>query len=399
MTYRDLVTSLTITTALLLPLLATTSAKASQLEADSPDWYQVEVIIFAHHPRDPQTSEQWRDQMDLEYPDNLEVLRRYIPPSVQPPAEQESTDLLDQTEYLSGIFSDEQLPDQTPQPADIEPIENSAAPNLVEQEPPTETGEIAIASDVIESSGIEPSAIESSAVDANAIESSAVELTPIDLTQLPTLLPEPVDLGREPFILLPQDKFQLSGLKKRIDRALDMRLLTHMAWRQPAYPKKQSAPVLIQSGDQYGLSFEIEGTITVSENRFLHVETHLYFSKFIRQLLDEKIDWSSLANEETEGFVFGDTGTTTAQQPFSVFSQNDVEFDRDLTAEFKQARRVRSEELHYLDHPLFGMMVMISHHELPDPVMEMEEFDTEQLPSKRPMPIISISPDVATSAP
>lgn len=378
MTYRDLVTGLSITTAMLLPLLGITCANAAQAEAEPPNWYQVEIIIFAHHPRDPETSEQWRDQMDLNYPHNLEVLRRYISPSVQQQQVLESSNIPDQPAYLNGIFNDDQISTPESQPAAPENTDIPTTPDLAagttEQAPGT-------------------------ADDDPAIAASAIDLTPIDLTTLPKPLPEPVDLGLEPFILLPQGELQLSALKARIDRALDLRLLTHMAWRQPAYPKDQSAPVFIQSGDQYDLSFEIEGTVTVSENRFLHVQAHLFFSKFIRRLLDDKIDWSSLSNEKTESFMFGDTGMAGAKQSFSVFNQKDIEFDRGLTAEFKHSRRVRNGELHYLDHPLFGMMLMVTPHQLPDPVMEMEEFDTDQFPAKKPVPIISVSPDAATSAP
>jgi len=58
-------------------------------------------------------------------------------------------------------------------------------------------------------------------------------------------------------------------------------------------------------------------------------------------------------------------------------SQNDNDANQRLQSfEFKQMRRVISKQLHYFDHPLFGLLVQIRRYDLPPPVEEVQEVDT-----------------------
>jgi len=99
----------------------------------------------------------------------------------------------------------------------------------------------------------------------------------------------------------------LGGAVARLRQSADYRVLAHRAWRQPGTSRGSSSPVLIQSSDGYNLV----GTITVWRQRFLHAQLDLLLRP------------------------------TSGATPVRV----------------RQRRRMRSEELHYIDHPKLGVLI------------------------------------------
>ena len=94
------------------------------------------------------------------------------------------------------------------------------------------------------------------------------------------------------------------------------RLLTHRRWIQAADNKLASSPVLVQTDNR-----EVDGHVRFYMSRFLHVELSLAFQPQVPAL-------GSLE---------------PAPAPYR------------LTEE----RRIRSQELHYFDHPKFGALVRV----------------------------------------
>lgn len=95
------------------------------------------------------------------------------------------------------------------------------------------------------------------------------------------------------------------------------RLLTHRRWVQAADNKPASAPVLMRTDNR-----EIDGHVRFYMSRFLHVEVNLAFQPQVA--------------------VLGGIEPTPA--PYRLSEQ----------------RRVKSQELHYFDHPKFGALVRIT---------------------------------------
>ena len=231
--------------------------------------------------------------------------------------------------------------------------------------------------------------------DPLAQELDTVEEAPPELEKLE----KPMDLDREPFILLPEKYLQLQSSANRIDRAPDLRLLAHFAWRQPLDQKQRAAPVLVQAGYQFDLDFELEGTLTASKNRYLHMDSALYFSRYERSLVTDRTNWSSFYITPTRGDTNNQTAGNTQPGLSSTFSATDLDifgaqatddFDRTMSASAITSRRLKSTELHYIDHPLFGILVSMTPHEIPDPVLEMRDFNIEALPEKKVLPVVPI---------
>ena len=110
------------------------------------------------------------------------------------------------------------------------------------------------------------------------------------------------------------------------------RVLFHQAWTQAAYPNKNAHKVLIEGNSNYGTSFL--GTVRLYKTRYAHVDFDLEFERLIPQKVRDvfakqhNINTSDLANS--------------------------WRFD------VQESRKIKPTELHYIDHPLFGILVQIT---------------------------------------
>jgi len=92
------------------------------------------------------------------------------------------------------------------------------------------------------------------------------------------------------------------------------RVMLHKRWVQPAEPRSSGSAVALASWDR-----ELEGTLRFYVSRFLHVELKLLFQPRA----------TAIGGEVAPTYVL------------------------------EQQRRVRSNDLHYFDHPKFGALVRV----------------------------------------
>jgi len=97
------------------------------------------------------------------------------------------------------------------------------------------------------------------------------------------------------------------------------RVLLHQRWVQPAEAKAATKPVVVQAPDR-----EVDGILLFYVNRFLHVELSLGF-------------------QPPRGVL----GSEPAAEPTGALYR------------INEQRRVKSQEIHYFDHPKFGALVRI----------------------------------------
>ncbi|MFO7592486.1 MAG: CsiV family protein [Pseudomonadota bacterium] len=114
------------------------------------------------------------------------------------------------------------------------------------------------------------------------------------------------------FRRLSNTELKRQGDADRIKSAADLKLLAHFGWRQPGLSREEAVPLRIE--EVPGLS----GTLTLILSRYLHIETDLLY-------------------RETEEHVY----------------------------RLEQSRRMRSGELHYLDHPVLGIAIEVRRAEAP----------------------------------
>lgn len=198
----------------------------------------------------------------------------------------------------------------------------------------------------------------------------------IDLSQLDK--PEITeDTG---FSLLAGDTLRLMDSARKISDSSRYSLLLHTGWRQPGLENGKTIPVWIRGGrvfsnryssiDQfsqiqpteesaitptprYGL-YELEGLVEITLSRYLHTRADLVLRKPADPitLMQQQQD-IGLTDEELERLEGGSL----------------------LNYGMNEQRRMRSKKLHYLDHPQFGMLVLITPYQAPEPIDQPAESD------------------------
>lgn len=158
-----------------------------------------------------------------------------------------------------------------------------------------------------------------------------------------SLAPETTDSTGQPrpYAVLPRADWQLRALYNALRRSNDIDPLFHQAWRQPVVSSAAAAhPVYL--GPRFNRVVDtsptppFEGTVRISVNRYFHVNLDLLLMGANRAAT--ATEPSPLANSPTRGSI-----------------------------RFTASRRMRSGELHYIDHPRVGALILISRVEPPPP--------------------------------
>ncbi len=108
------------------------------------------------------------------------------------------------------------------------------------------------------------------------------------------------------FQVVGNEELQLSDVWQKLSDASQYRPVFHKGWLQPGVGKEDARSARIRSGGG------VSGTIRMYRNRYLHIDADLLF------------------------------GASSGRY------------------RIKESRRMRSRELHYLDHPRFGMLIVIT---------------------------------------
>lgn len=233
-----------------------------------------------------------------------------------------------------------------------------------------------------------------------------VELAPMVRSDLLAETPE----GFEP---LPSDRRKLGGAIRKLQESGRYRVLRHLAWQQPALNEEAAPRVRIHNGEAmtvrvpirdfeelYALEdapadegndrqaegaastgtpesrvFEVraqpllrpveihplDGTVRLVVSRYLHVYTDLYFTA--------PVDWTDLpvapeAESDTDAEQANADSTSTGEDSKTTGLDTTMiargpNGRAMLSYPFAQHRRMRSGELHYLDHPVLGMLIRV----------------------------------------
>lgn len=184
-------------------------------------------------------------------------------------------------------------------------------------------------------------------------------------------LPQDVDL-KSSYTVLKSSEYQLSDYIEKISESKKQRVIFHTAWRQPGLDKNQALPVYFKreisappvindevinmqnneespsysESDQEPVSTPsiLEGILRVTLARYLHLEAEL-----------------TLRNKLPE--------ITKSDNPFTILDNEKERMDlkKSGVIHLKQKRRrIRSTELHYLDHPVLSMLVRMTPYEKPE---------------------------------
>lgn len=203
----------------------------------------------------------------------------------------------------------------------------------------------------------------------------------------------------QPFILLERDQLQLTDSARGIQRDSGLRVLFHQAWRQPMVPFEQAPAIIVSGGEKVDEHHELEGSVTFSVSRYLHMHTNLWLTEFETNYGQAIGQWPPLPKQPPKpGELTDDDGLSVdlrLQDPQPVlnpwnstgttYNANDTDYNlgqRNDTLQLnnygylsqqpfvtknivalQQQRRMRSDELHYVDHPRLGILVRIKNYD------------------------------------
>ena len=325
--------------------------------ADDPQWYRVEVLVFAQRSAAARLEEHWDPLPRLAYPPVMQWLT-------------EERELRTDAAWPLQLL---RIEDTVPVPALELTWEYPPPQPSYQQHPP------------------------------GTRKTATIELEPLF---------EP-DVARA-FVPLPGGELRYLSESRRLHRAGDTELLFHRAWLQPMRGRAESLPMPIAGGEVRGEFSELQGSVLLYSERYLHIETNLWlntdgeylagqwrmpapppdpipelprFTAFSVTLADNWYETpadpatnlgvavpagpattvgAAVAVGEGAGNNLIDTDATaqpawTEEAVAAFLAQPDYPFRHAVL--LQQRRRMRRDELHFIDHPLLGVLVEISRYE------------------------------------
>jgi len=214
--------------------------------------------------------------------------------------------------------------------------------------------------------------------------------------------------GLVPFQLLGASELQLVPIAKKLAASKDYQIIMHIAWRQPTLDPDKSLPVYVYQGvelpaaarlkaeaqaaagkqgagasrftnvavgdftvdsSQYGRLLPVtevdintgpvvnpfSGTLRLSVSRYLHFEADLNYR--LPMLKEEVVSLDSTATgyDSASGTQhFASSGQAGEKPQTTVRKRQTLQ-----TFHLYESRRMRSKEIHYLDHPMFGVVARV----------------------------------------
>ncbi|MAZ89759.1 MAG: hypothetical protein CL693_19155 [Cellvibrionaceae bacterium] len=319
--------------------LAQVDSNSAQEQPEADRWYQVEVILFAH--KQTASDEILRNDIALAYPPNWIQLK-------DPEALVEACEAAAQAEQSSTTT------DSARDISALEPTDNTAETT------------------------------------AETHDSLCPQMA--DSEDRDEAMRQLVDLEREAYYLLPKAMRALNEQAQELKWSRAHRVLFHEAWRQPILNSDRATSILVSAGESYGQHKELEGTFSISVSRYLHLRTNLWFTQFAHNYGQDKGLWPDLPTSPEQL----DYSITKIEEditsPWDKIEPLNDEYDKILARPFvperialiKQKRRMRSKEIHYVDHPNVGIILLIEPYEVPveedhteEPNAELAPFDTQ----------------------
>ena len=159
--------------------------------------------------------------------------------------------------------------------------------------------------------------------------------------------------GLAPYMIMDEKNNRMNGIFRVLKLSSEYRPLIHLSWQQPATNRRQSRYIHMKYESESEVSKEeilaipeepnfiedltktnkiIDGSIRIRSNFYLHVDLDLYYFKNVyndNQMINEEVEFSDSSFKE-------------------------------LTIELKESRKIKLNEIHYFDNPMYGVILQVS---------------------------------------
>ncbi len=287
-------------------------------QAQEQRWYQVELLIFSQPGG--QGSEQWDALPVLEYPGTSRFL-------VHP-------------KEIAARKAEHQGPSEL----------DDLGRLWLRLDQQTSEGDIPVAR--------EPASGDGTAAPEPAVPTPAARLTPT------------------PFIALPGRDSEFYGKAAYMQRAGGYRTLFHERWVQPVASEGNAIPIVIDRSGDRGDWPLLQGSVKIHISRFLHLETNLWLNTHGDYFPDNAwrmpapplgppaviVEEADPEPEEETYFISEPAAAELADpnEPLLSAEESGPVYPWRHAVALQQKRRMRSNEIHYLDHPLLGVVVLFT---------------------------------------
>lgn len=139
--------------------------------------------------------------------------------------------------------------------------------------------------------------------------------------------------GSNEFKMLPSSSYKLGGVNKVLKLSSEYRPVHHVAWQQPELTTSRAIKVHIKNPDA-----KIDGSVNLRGGHLLHLDVDIaYFVDLFTESVTSFTEEEGVVVEGSEEIVMSGT-----------------------YAQMKETRRIKLNELHYFDHPLFGVVMRVT---------------------------------------
>ncbi|WP_299974932.1 CsiV family protein [uncultured Pseudoteredinibacter sp.] len=194
-------------------------------------------------------------------------------------------------------------------------------------------------------------------------------------------------------VATPRAEQELNPQASSLARSRNQRVLFHHRWNLQLPPQQKKYNIAINGGESFGDHQELEGYIQLSRSRYLHIETNVWLSQFAMAQAEDFGRWLDLPERPSPFEVIAPknptelslnnawetaesiSNTPEAIRPTELQQTTASNYVVNSIEQLQQKRRMRSGELHYIDHPAFGLLVKLSPIETP-----VWPFDNSLLP-------------------
>ncbi len=197
------------------------------------------------------------------------------------------------------------------------------------------------------------------------------------------------------FVTLPAAELELRGKAAYMARSGRYQTLFHEAWLQPVDDEDSALPIIVDRSGDTGDWPRLQGSVKLFLSRYLHLETNLWLNTHgdylsggwqmpappfgpPSLLIEEPMSMESLTGSDRDGLMWRETGREMVSDPdYAADDPNAVQepqYPYRHAVLVQQKRRMRSTEIHYIDHPLLGIVVTLT----PVPPEELEALALQQ---------------------
>ena len=177
-----------------------------------------------------------------------------------------------------------------------------------------------------------------------------------------------------PFIALPAAQREFNGKAAYMQRSGRYQTLFHQSWAQPVLRKGSALPFILDRSGDTGQWSRLQGSVTLHLSRYLHLETNLWLNTSGDYLPGE---WRMPApplgppslivercrRETSEGFGEQWEASTEAEWHEPELGAEESWgplYPYRHAVLLQQKRRMRSTEVHYIDHPKLGVVIKLT---------------------------------------